>query len=490
MRRRFFWSMLAVAGVALLVVATLGAVLTRIGVVQQTRTEIARQAEAVAGLVEEAASVDGRVTARRLLELLRDGQADPGTDAGDRFVRLLTSAQRVTGGSLVDLGWIGVDGTLHLVRNPGVGNALGFDTALLLAGEDQFRRIQLPAEAQTLEAVAHPIGDVDEGAITPVIVVGQRSDLIDWGEIMRGLIVPIAIAAVLSALAARSLSGWLGSRLSGLAAAAHQLTGGDLAARVTEEGEDEVADLARTFNAMATRLEEVQTREQDFLMSVGHDLRTPLTTIGGYAEALDEGRVDEDEIKRIAGVLSRETNRLRRLVEDLMLLARLEAREFTIRPEPVDVGAHLAEIVESYRDRAEASRVHLAVLVEDTGIVETDPDRLAQIAANLTENALRYTPEAGRVTFSVRTRDDIIEVSVEDTGPGIDQGDLPRVFEKFYVARKYRQARPEGSGLGLAIVKQLVDTMGGTISAQSAPGTGTRLVVSIPAALPADGRRS
>jgi signal transduction histidine kinase len=487
MRRRFFWSMLAVAGVALLVVATFGAVLTRIGVVQQTRTEVARQAEAVAGLVEEAALVDGRITARRMLELLRDGQANPGTDAGDRFVRLLSSAQRVTGGSLVDLGWIGADNKLHLVRNPGLGNALGFDTPALLGGEDQFRRIQLPEEAQTLEAVAHPMEVIDQGAITPVIVVAQRSDLIDWREIMRGLIVPFAIAAVLSAVAARWLSRWLGSRLGGLATAAHQLAGGDLAARAGEEGDDEIADLAQTFNVMAARLEDSQARERDFLMSVGHDLRTPLTTIGGYAEALDEGEMDAEETKRIAAVLGRETDRLRRLVEDLMLLARLEAREFTIRPEPVEVDAHLAEVAETYRERAEASRVRLDVQVEETGIVVTDPHRLAQIAANLTENALRYTPEAGRVTFSVHVRGDRIELSVADTGPGIDQDDLPRVFERFYVARRFRRVRPEGSGLGLAIVKQLVDAMGGTISAQSGPGTGTRFVVSIPASSRSDG---
>ena len=481
MRRRFFWSMLAVAGLALTVVAMFGAVLTRIGVVQQTRTEIARQAEAVAGLVEEAASLDGRVTARRMLELLRDGQADPGTDAGERFVRLLSSAQTVTGGSLVDLGWIGVDGTLHLVRNPGLGSVLGFDTSSLLAGGEQFRRIQLPEEAQTLEAVARPMEVVDQGAIVPVIVVAQRSDLIDWREIVRGLVVPVAIAAILSAIAARSLSRWLGSRLSGLAVAAHQLAGGDLAARAGEDGNDELTDLAQSFNVMAARLEDSQAREQDFLMSVGHDLRTPLTTIGGYAEALEEGQMDAGETRRVAGVLSRETDRLRRLVEDLMLLARLEGREFTIRPEPVDVGAHLREIAETYRERAEASGVLLDVNVEETGIVVTDPDRLAQIAANLTENALRYTPEVGRVTFSVHARGDGIELSVADTGPGIDHDDLPRVFEKFYVARKYRRVRPEGSGLGLSIVKQLVDAMGGTISAQSTPGTGSSFTVSIPA---------
>ncbi len=486
MRRRFFWSMLAVAALALTVVAVFGAVLTRVEVVQQTRTEIARQARAVAGLVEEAASVDGRITARRLLELLRDGQADPGTDGGDRFVRLLTSAQRVTGGSLIDLGWIGADGTLRLVRNPGLGNVLGFDAAALINGEDQFRRIQLPEEAQTLEAIAHPMEVIDQEAITPVILVAQRSDLIDWRQIMRGLLLPFAIAAALSALAARALSRWLGSRLGGLSVAARQLAEGDLAARARADGNDEIAELARTFNGMADQLQDTQMREQEFLMSVGHDLRTPLTTIGGYAEALNEGELDEEETRRIAGVLTRETDRLRRLVGDLMLLARLEAREFDLRPEPVDVGAHLTEIAESFRKRAEDSRIRLDVQVDETGLFVTDPDRLAQIVTNLTENALRYTPEAGRVTVAISARDNVVELAVTDTGAGIDEDDLPRVFEKFYVARKYRRVRPEGSGLGLTIVKQLVDAMGGTITVESVPGTGTRFMVSIPATSPSD----
>lgn len=480
MRRRFFWSMLAVAGVALLVIATFGAVVTRIGAVNQTRAEVARQAVAVAGLVEEAASIDGEVTARRMLELLRDGRADPGTDAGNRFVRLLTSAQRLTGGGLVDLGWIGADGTLHLIRNPGLVAALGFDTALLLEGGDQFRRIRLPEEAQTLEAVAHPMSAIDQGAVTPVIVVAQRSDLIDWRQIMRGLILPFAVAALLSAVAARWLSGWLGTRLNGLTGTAQKLAGGDLAARAAEGGGDEIADLAHSFNAMAERLEDARSREQDFLMSVGHDLRTPLTTIGGYAEALDGGGLDAAETRRIGAVLRRETDRLRRLVEDLMLLARLEAREFTISPEPVDVGAHLTEIAEAYRDRAEGARVHLDVDIEQTGVIVTDPDRLAQIAANLTENALRYTPEAGRVSFTVGPSAGGVRLDVSDTGPGIDADDLSRVFEKFYVARTYRRERPEGSGLGLAIVKQLVDALGGTVSVQSVAGKGTRFTVTLP----------
>jgi signal transduction histidine kinase len=164
-----------------------------------------------------------------------------------------------------------------------------------------------------------------------------------------------------------------------------------------------------------------------------------------------------------------------------MLLARLETREFTLRPEPVDVGAHLAEVAETYRPKAEESRIGFELRAADTGVLMTDPDRLAQILTNLTENALRYTPEAGRVTVSIARRGENIELTVADSGPGIDPEDLPQVFEKFFVARKYRRVRPEGSGLGLAIVKELVDALAGSIEAESEPGRGTKFTVVLPA---------
>lgn len=164
-----------------------------------------------------------------------------------------------------------------------------------------------------------------------------------------------------------------------------------------------------------------------------------------------------------------------------MLLARLEAREFTLDIEPVDVGAHTRELVDGFRPRAEALRVRLESDIEPTGLVETDADRLGQIVGNLMENALRYSPEAGAVTVRVRRVAEEVELAVADTGSGIDAADLPRVFDKFYVARRYRRLRPEGSGLGLSIVKELVDAMGGRVAVTSDPNEGTTVWVRLPA---------
>jgi signal transduction histidine kinase len=231
---------------------------------------------------------------------------------------------------------------------------------------------------------------------------------------------------------------------------------------------------------MAGQLEAARARERDFLMSVGHDLRTPLTTIRGYAEALDGGRVDADDLERVAAVLHTQTDRLSRLIEDFMLLARLEAREFTFRPERVDLAAHVKEIADGYLTRADAAYVRVELDLEDVGRVMVDPDRISQICGNLLDNAFRYTPEGGIVRVGLQRLDGQVRLAVEDSGPGITAEDLPRVFDRLYVAQRYRPIRPEGSGLGLSIVHELVEAMDGQVSVQSALGRGSIFAVVLP----------
>ena len=212
-------------------------------------------------------------------------------------------------------------------------------------------------------------------------------------------------------------------------------------------------------------------------MSVGHDLRTPLTTIRGYAEGLDSGTLSADDLPDVAAVLHTQTDRLSRLVEDVMLLARLQSREFTLEPEDVDLAAHLGGVVDEYRARAEAERVHFESALTDVGIVQVDPDRVAQIATNLLDNAMRYTPAEGTVTFDLDTIGKGVRLQVRDTGPGIDPEDLPHVFERLYVAQRYRAIRSEASGL--SIVKELADAMNGTAHVTSTPGDGTTVSVTL-----------
>jgi len=261
--------------------------------------------------------------------------------------------------------------------------------------------------------------------------------------------------------------------------AAGRVAGGDFSARVEDDGDDEVSHLADSFNDMAQQLEAAAERERDFLLNVGHDLRTPLTSIAGYAETLADGKVGEQELPAVAASLQRQSIRLSRLVEDLMLLARLEAREFTLRPEPVDLAGLVQGVTEEYRPRAEGASVRLTVRVDPTGPVEIDPVRISQVVSNLVENALRYAPDGGEVRVTVGSDGGQVTIAVSDTGPGIDPDDLPRVFERLYVAQRYRAVRPEGSGLGLSIVRELVIAMGGEVQVASQLGQGTTVTVGL-----------
>ncbi|MCU0280794.1 MAG: HAMP domain-containing histidine kinase [Acidimicrobiia bacterium] len=281
------------------------------------------------------------------------------------------------------------------------------------------------------------------------------------------------------------LSRFLGRRLEGLSRASRRLAGGDLSARAPVEGGDEISEVAVAFNEMAGDLEGARRREREFLVSVGHDLRTPLTTIAGYAEALHEGKVNQDDLSGVGAVMNRETGRLSRLLEDLMTLSRLEAGEFALRPEAVDLAGHLGGSVEAYRGRAEAAGVSLEADLGEVPPALVDPDRIDQVVGNLVENALRYTPAGGTVRLSLQAEGALARISVVDTGPGIAAADLPHIFERLYVAQRYRAARPEGSGLGLAIVRELAEAMGGRVEVASVPDQGTTISALVPLRPPA-----
>jgi len=318
-----------------------------------------------------------------------------------------------------------------------------------------------------------------------VVVIGTDLELVPWRPVVARLLWAVGLGVLLAALLAGWLSRFLGRRLEGLDSAARRLAEGDLSARVEVEGSDEIAEVGLAFNEMAGQLEEARVRERGFLAAVGHDLRTPLTTIAGYAEALEEGKVAPEELPRVSRVIHRESGRLSRLLEDLMLLSRLEAGEFQLRLEQVELARHLGGSAEAYRGRADEAGVNLEADLGEVPPMALDPDRIDQMVGNLVENALRYTPQGGTVRLILRKEAAGVRISVSDTGPGIEAADLPHIFERLYVAQRYRPARPEGSGLGLAIVKELAEAMGGTAGVASELGRGTTVTVTLPLAPPA-----
>jgi two-component system sensor histidine kinase BaeS len=234
---------------------------------------------------------------------------------------------------------------------------------------------------------------------------------------------------------------------------------------------------------MAQSLEDARSRERHLLLSVSHDLRTPLTSIRGFAEAITDGAVEDTA--QAAEVIIAESRRLERLVGDLLELTKLEANQMSISVRPTDVAEVVSTTAEGFRPAAERSGVHLTVHVpsEAQPLAMIDPDRLAQILANLVENALTFARTSVVVTLSgpaSSTPSAKQVITVEDDGPGIAAADLTRVFDRFYQA-DHGPNRQLGSGLGLAIVAELATAMGATVRADSPVGVegGARFEVTL-----------
>jgi len=291
------------------------------------------------------------------------------------------------------------------------------------------------------------------------------------------LVVGILVAA---AAVAANLGRRMTRPLGEARAATRRIAAGDLAARVPEHpGDgDELVELARSINSMAEILERSRGLERQFLLSVSHDLRTPLTSIRGFADALAEGRATDPA--QAASVITAETRRLERLVGDLLELAKLDARRFSLDIRSTDVAEVASDTAEGFRPAADAAGVALTVgwgRGRPGLFASADPDRLAQVLANLIENALKFA----RSSISVDAGRDaagLLSVRVTDDGPGITTDELPHVFEPFWRSGR-APTRQVGSGLGLAIVAELVAAMGGTVRAESAPAGGTSMVVGL-----------
>jgi two-component system OmpR family sensor kinase len=295
-----------------------------------------------------------------------------------------------------------------------------------------------------------------------------------WEPFLRALLIAGAIGAVLAALGSAILARWIAGPVRRVAEASRSLASGVSPEPVPLGGSAELALLAQTFNDMAAQLNRAREAERNFLLSVSHELKTPLAAIRGYAEGLDEGVFSGDEA---AATIREEARRLERLVRDLLDLARMNRREFVVHHERIDLGSVAREVARRYDADAHAAGVELRCDADEPAPAVADHDRALQVVSNLVENALRSTPAGGRV--GVRAGAGVLVV--EDTGVGLAQEDLPRAFERFYLHDRNPDGRARiGSGLGLAIVKELTERMGGTVSVESEVGHGTTFVVRLP----------
>jgi two-component system sensor histidine kinase BaeS len=251
-----------------------------------------------------------------------------------------------------------------------------------------------------------------------------------------------------------------------LASAAQRVAHGGHDARVPVRGTDELAQLAGSFNEMAASLAHAEETRRQLLADVAHELRTPLATVESYLEALADGVLPADSENW--GAIRAETRRLGRLVDDLQQVSRAEAHRLDLHPTPTAPAVVVEDAVRAARPAYTAEGVTLEIEIEPSlPALEVDPERIAEVLANLLANALRHTPRDGCVRVSARQHDDSLEIAVADTGEGIAAEHLDRVFERFYRVDPARSRSSGGTGIGLAIVRAIVEAHGGTVAARS-----------------------
>ncbi|MBM3166197.1 MAG: cell wall metabolism sensor histidine kinase WalK [Chloroflexi bacterium] len=289
------------------------------------------------------------------------------------------------------------------------------------------------------------------------------------------------IALVVSVVIAFVLARSVYMPVRRISEAADRIAQGNYDQEVPIKGDKEVKGLALSFNQMARQVKQSQQTLRDFVANVSHELRSPLTSIKGFAQAITDGTAkDKQSQNKAASIIEDESKRMMRLVDDLLELSKLESGQITMAREAVDIKELLEHCRDIFAMRAEEKGVKLTLEMQPLSAASGDIDRLEQVFNNLIDNALKHTPKGGKVSITAyQPATSLIEVTVSDTGQGIPPEELRHVFERFY--RVNNSGTKTGTGLGLAIAKEIIKAHGGNIAVFSKLNDGTRFVVTLPA---------
>ncbi len=339
-----------------------------------------------------------------------------------------------------------------------------------------FFEFRPPGSGQTLLAAARPLKVGRE--VFGVIVVAKPKTVLDqrWLALIERLLIAFAGGIAVAGAFAWYLSRRITTPVLELSRAADEVASGRYDVAVPEvPGGGEIGVLADRFREMAARLSEAEELERNFLMSVSHELRTPLTAIRGHVEALREGVVTDEET-RVASltVIAAEAERLERLVGDVLDLAKLDARRFTVLQEEVDMERLVDRAYTAFGEEARRRGIDYRCAVDAKPVIMTDGDRVLQIISNLLSNAFRWTPDGGRIGLELKASNGNVSVAVDDNGPGIPPGEQERIFRPFW------SRDGGGTGLGLAIARELAAALGGEIHLRSSPERGSRFELVLP----------
>ena len=292
-------------------------------------------------------------------------------------------------------------------------------------------------------------------------------------------------ASVLTMFLMRNLT----EPLHRISEAAQKFGGGDFSVRVEDvDGDGEIADLARTFNTMAANLQEIDSSRGQFMGNIAHELRTPMTTIKGFIDGILDGTIPPELQNHYLQLVSQETGRLARLVQNMLDLSKLESGEYQVNARMFNIWETLTGVALSAEQRINDGQIDLEGLTMDERVlVYADPDLIHQVVYNLLDNAIKFTPPGGIIRFSVEKLGPEAEIAIWNSGQGISSDALPFVFDRFYKEDKSRGLHARGAGLGLHICKVLVNLSGGQIRVESKQGEWCRFVFTLPVEVPGRG---
>lgn len=285
-------------------------------------------------------------------------------------------------------------------------------------------------------------------------------------QIARRQLISAVIALSIALVAGLIASSYMARRLRRLEVAAREVARGEFPEPLVVDSEDEIGEVTRAFNTMQDRLGRADRARKAFIANASHELRTPLFSLGGYVELMREEDLDEATQREFLDQMHLQINRMTKLATDLLDLSRIDTGSLAIQPEPVDLGGLARAIGREFEPQAQAHQSEISILPSDEAEAICDPDRVAQILRILIDNALSHTPAGTKIAVGVISDASGVAIEVNDDGPGIDEEDAARVFERFHTGDK-----AGGTGLGLSIARELATAMGGSLSLVSVPGS-------------------
>lgn len=333
--------------------------------------------------------------------------------------------------------------------------------------------------SKTHYTVGVPV-EKDDTILAVVFVSSEATDF--WYyvyDLIDIIIICALIATIVSSVVVYFVSNRMTKPLRQMAAATKSFSEGDFTARVPVDGKDEIAQLAGSFNHMADALADMESVRRNFIANVSHELKTPMMTIGGFVDGILDGTVPKEKERHYLETVSEEVKRLSRMVKSMLTISRIEAGDTQLNCTVFDINDLICRTVFTFEQKIEAKKLDVVGLESDGTYVKADNDLIHQVVFNLIDNAVKFANEGGCLSFLYKTEGDRVYISIRNTGEGVSQEELPRLFDRFYKTDKSRSLDKTGFGLGLYIVQTIINQHKGDLVVKSVEGEYTEFTFSV-----------